>query len=76
VRSRKCGKSTCRCTSGELHISLYLVQSQQGQPRQVYIPKDWEDRVRQGVSDYQEMQRLLEELSELEWQRVRQRRKE
>jgi hypothetical protein len=28
------------------------------------------------VSDYQEMQQLLEELSELEWQRVRERRKE
>src|SRR2546426_9201777 len=42
------------CTAGELHTSLYLVQSQQGQPRQVCIPKDWEDRVRQAVSDYQD----------------------
>ena len=69
-------RATCRCTAGELHTSLYLVQSQQGQPRQVCIPKDWEDRVRQAVSDYQEMQQLLEELSQLEWQRVRERRKE
>jgi hypothetical protein len=76
VRSRKCGKPTCRCTTGEVHTSLYLVQSQQGQPRQVCIPKDWEDRVRQAVGDYQEMQQLLEELSQLEWQRVRERRKE
>lgn len=76
VRSRKCGKPTCRCSAGDLHTSLYLVQSQKGQPRQVCIPKDWENRVRQGVTDYQELQRLLEELSELEWQRLRERRKE
>jgi hypothetical protein len=53
-----------------------LVQSQQGQPRQVCVPKDWEPRVRQAVSDYQELQQLLEQLSELEWQRLRERRKE
>ena len=76
MRSRQCGKPTCRCASGQLHASLYLVQSQQGQPRQVCIPKDWEERIRQGVSNYQELQRLLEELSELEWQRLRERRKE
>jgi hypothetical protein len=76
LRSRPCGKPTCRCASGQLHTSLYLVQSQQGQPRQLYIPPDWEDRVRQAVSNYQELQRLLEELSQLEWQRLQQRRKE
>jgi len=42
----------------------------------VCIPRDWEQRVRQAVNDYQELQRLLEELSELEWQRLRERRKE
>lgn len=68
--------ASCRCATGEPHTSLYLVQSQQGQPRQICIPKDWEERVRQAVSDYQEMQRLLEELSELEWQRLRERRKD
>lgn len=76
VRSRQCGKPTCHCADGQRHTSLYLVQSQQGQPRQVCVPKDWEPRVRQAVSDYQELQQLLEELSELEWQRLRERRKE
>jgi hypothetical protein len=76
LRRRQCGKPTCRCATGELHASLYLVQSQQGQPRQLCIPKDWEPRVRQAVRDYQEIQRLLEELSEREWQRLQERRKE
>lgn len=71
VRSRKCGKPNCRCAHGELHSSLYLVQSHDGKPRQVCIPKPWEDRVRQAVNDYQEMQRLIEEVSELEWKRLR-----
>jgi hypothetical protein len=75
VRSRKCGKPNCRCTRGELHSSLYLVQSHDGKPRQVCIPKPWEDRVRQAVNDYQEMQRLLEEVSELEWRRLREEKK-
>jgi hypothetical protein len=71
VRSRNCGKPNCRCTRGELHSSLYLVQSHDGKPRQVCIPRPWEDRVRQAVNNYQEMQRLIEDVSELEWKRLR-----
>lgn len=72
-RSQKCGKPNCRCTRGQLHRSLYLVQSHQGKPRQIFVPKPWEARVRQAVADYQEMQRLVEELSELEWGRLERR---
>jgi hypothetical protein len=71
VRPRKCGKPNCRCAHGELHSSLYLVQSHDGKLRQVCIPDAWEDRVRQAVNDYQEMRRLIEEISELEWKRLR-----
>ncbi len=70
VRSRQCGKGGCRCARGELHVSLYLVQSHNGKPRQLCIPKQWEERVRRAVKDYQELQTLLEELSELEWRRL------
>ena len=72
-RSRSCGKPNCRCARGELHKSLYLVQSHEGKLRQVCIPKAWELRVRQAVTSYQEMQRLIEEVSELEWDRLRER---
>ncbi len=71
IRTRKCGRPTCRCARGELHSSLYLVQSHDGKLRQVCIPKSWVDRVRQAVNDYQEMQHLIEEVSELEWKRLR-----
>ena len=52
----------------------YLVQSQQGKPRQICVPKAWQERVRQAVNDYQQMQRLIEEVSELEWKRLRERK--
>jgi hypothetical protein len=71
VRSRQCGKPNCHCVRGELHASLYLVQSRPGKPRQLCIPKEWEDRVREAVHNYQRMQQLIEEISELEWKRLR-----
>jgi hypothetical protein len=68
-RSSKCGKPNCHCADGEGHRSLYLVQSQAGKVRQICIPKTLQDPVRQAVGEYQEMQRLLHEVSELEWKR-------
>ena len=72
-RSRSCGKPNCRCASGELHKSLYLVQGHEGKQRQVCIPKAWEPRVRRAVTSYQEMQKFIEEVSELEWRRLMER---
>jgi hypothetical protein len=69
-RLRRCGKPNCRCARGELHLSLYLVQSHGGKPRQVFVPKEWEERIRRSVQGYQEIQQLLEELSEVEWQQL------
>jgi len=74
VRSRRCGKPNCRCARGQPHISLYLVQSHGGKPRQVFVPKSWEDRIRAAVQDYQQMRWLIEELSEIEWQRLMKRK--
>ncbi|MFN0103294.1 MAG: DUF6788 family protein [Bryobacteraceae bacterium] len=68
-RSSKCGKPNCRCANGEGHASLYLVRSGAGTVRQLCIPKALQDPVRQAVGEFQEMQRLLQEVSELEWQR-------
>lgn len=74
-RAGKCGKPGCHCAKGELHQSLYLVQSQGGKPRQICVPKAWQERVRQAVNDYHRMQELIEEISELEWKRLEQRKR-
>lgn len=68
-RSSKCGKPNCRCATGEGHTSLYLVQSHDGQIHQHCIPKSLHEPVRQAVAEFQEMQRLLHKVSELEWKR-------
>jgi hypothetical protein len=36
----------------------------------LYVAKGWEDRARQAVKNYQELQALVEELSEWEWKRL------
>ena len=74
-RSGKCGKPTCHCGKGELHQSLYLVQSHDGKPRQICVPQAWHPRIRQAVADYQQLQRLVEEVSELEWKRLKERKR-
>ena len=73
-RAGKCCKPNCRCAKGELHESLYLVQSHDGKYHQNCVPKAWRERIRRGVKDYQEMQRLIEEVSELEWIRLKERK--
>ncbi len=74
VRSRRCGKPNCHCAKRELHVSLYLIQSHNGKARQLYVPKVWEERVRRAVHNHQQIQDLIEELSELQWGRLRQRK--
>jgi hypothetical protein len=74
LRSVRCGKPNCRCARGEPHACLYLVRRQGGKLRQMFVPKEWEDRVRQAVENHQEMEKLIEELSDLEWQRLRERK--
>jgi len=74
LRHIRCGKPNCRCARGQLHLALYLVQSHDGKPRQGYVPRGWEQRVRGAVRAHQEMQQLIEELSELEWKRLRERK--
>ena len=73
-RSGKCGKPNCHCAKGVLHRSLYLVQSHDGKPRQICVPQAWQQRIRQAVNNYQQMQELIEEVSELEWTRLQQRK--
>ncbi|HEX2715962.1 MAG TPA: hypothetical protein VHM88_27580, partial [Candidatus Acidoferrales bacterium] len=58
----------------ELHACLYLVRRHGGKLRQLFVPRGWEPRVRQAVENHQEMERLIEELSDLEWKRIKERK--
>ena len=72
-RSRVCGKSNCRCAKGQLHESLYLVVTEAGKGRQMYVPRQWESAVRQWIEQYAQARRLMDELSSLHWAKIRQR---
>lgn len=74
VRKRKCGKPTCHCAQGEGHQSLYVVITEEGRTRQLFVPKDWEPLVRQWVEHHHQARRLMEEVSRIYWDKVRQRR--
>lgn len=73
-RKRVCGKAACRCAKGHLHESLYLVISEEGRARQLYVPKDWEATVRQWVKGYQQAKELMEEISRIHWDKIRKRK--
>jgi Family of unknown function (DUF6788) len=72
-RTRVCGKPNCRCTRGHKHRAVYLVLSEKGKLRQLYVPADWEQRVRQWVENHRALRGLLRELSEVSWEKIRRR---
>ena len=73
VRRRVCGKAGCRCARGELHESLYLAINEEGRTRQLYVPKDWEQRVRRWVQAHHQAREFMEEISRLHWEKVKKR---
>ena len=74
LRERTCGKPGCRCvTKGEKHVSLYLVVSEEGKYRQVYVPRSLEECVRRWVENRSKARELLEDLSNLHYEKLRKR---
>lgn len=60
---RTCGKPHCRCTRGEKHVSLYLAVRDRKKRRLIYVPPEWEERVRQWVATGREVGRLVEAIT-------------
>ena len=74
VRRRVCGKPRCRCVEGERHEAMYVVYQDAGRTVQLYVPKEWEERVRRWVKSYREVAGILKKLSGEFERHVRQRR--
>ena len=72
-RERACGNPNCRCARGQKHRAVYLVVSEEGKPKQLFIPKQYEQRVRQWVANHQELKQLIRKISQVYWQKVKQR---
>ena len=73
VRERTCGKDNCKCARGEKHSSLYLVMRKDGKLRHLFVPKNKEVQAREWVARYQQVQGLIDEISEFYWERLAQR---
>jgi hypothetical protein len=63
---RRCGKPSCRCArdAQARHRAVILCVSVEGKRTSIYVPLDWEPRVREWVARYGEMRELLDQLSQ------------
>ena len=75
VRHIRCGKKGCHCAEGPKHRALYLVLREGGKLHQLFIPKHLEADVRTWVKTHAEIRKLLDELSAVYWDKIRQREK-
>lgn len=73
TRQIKCGKTNCHCASGTGHTSLYLSSFYHGRTHMDYVPASWEAWVRNGLENYEGIQDLLSELTELNLELLRRR---
>jgi len=71
VRNVTCGKAGCRCAKGDKHRAVYLSCSVKGKNRQLFVPKSMEKEVRLWVDNYHTVHKLLEQLSERAWQKLK-----
>ncbi len=72
-RQRSCGNPRCHCATGAKHRAVYLMLRQDGRLRQLYIPAAYEARVRQWVANHRQLKDLLRQISDLHWDKVKQR---
>jgi hypothetical protein len=61
---RTCGKKGCRCQKGQKHPALCLAIRSGNQRKMIYIPRPLEDTVRRWVETGQEVDGLLQAISQ------------
>jgi uncharacterized protein DUF6788 len=62
--ARSCGKPGCHCAQGEKHVSLYLAIRAGRKRTMIYLPPELEERARTWVESSQEIDRLLDVVSQ------------
>jgi hypothetical protein len=62
--ARTCGKAGCRCLKGEKHTSLYLAIRSGNRRTMIYVPAAMEATVRAWVANAQEVDHLLDFVSQ------------
>ena len=72
-RALTCGKTNCKCARGEKHVYLYVVASEGGKLRQRSVPRRLHNDITRWVDNYRKLQELIEEISQLYWDKVEKR---
>jgi uncharacterized protein YjiS (DUF1127 family) len=70
--NKRCGKPYCWCAKAKRHwhLSWCVGQSQGGSPRMKHIPAELLPEVRLWVKRYQEARKLLDEVSNENWNKI------
>jgi hypothetical protein len=73
IQSKKrCGKPYCRCAKAKKHwhLSWYIGQTQGGRPRMKHIPPELLPEIELWVERYQEAKKLLNDVSNENWNKI------
>ena len=71
----RCGKQTCRCARGDRHAAVYLsVTHRGGRTEQISVPRDLVGRVRHGIAIYRKWWEILEQISAINRDLLREQR--
>jgi hypothetical protein len=62
--ARTCGKTGCHCQQGKKHVSLYLAVRVDNRRKMIYVPHAMENTVRGWVENAQDVDRLLDFISQ------------
>lgn len=75
TRRIKCGKPNCRCAAGDGHTSFYLSSYYHGRTYMDYVPKSYKEQMSGGIESYGLIQNLLAQLTEINLELFRRRKK-
>ena len=72
-RQRSCGRASCHCAKpgDDKHHSTYVYRRQNRKLRQLYVTGEQRETVQRWLEQDRELRQILEELWEINWQRVR-----
>jgi hypothetical protein len=67
IRDKKC------MVNGKRYLTMYLVHVKNGEPEHIYIPRGWEEKVRRWVRKYREMERYMDNISDIYLKKIKDR---
>ena len=66
-----CGKKNCRCKKGQKHDAVYVALKYKGKRRMLSVAPECRKRMQEAVSNYKQMRKYIEIISEESCSRLR-----